>query len=409
MTTPVTPALQPDQTYAQVMHELYKEFHRDPELSMQEHRTQERIEGELDALGIPHFRCGGTGVVGIVENGEGRTAAFRADTDGLPIAEDTGVDYASAATGVLPDGTQVPVMHGCGHDTHVTTLLTAAKLLVRERGLWAGTLVLIFQPGEETAAGARAMVDDGLWEKAPRPEVILGQHVSPGKAGTVTLSRGPAMAMADSLKVTVHGRQTHGSQPEKGADPVVTAAAMVTRLQTVVSREVPPMESAVVTAATFHAGLKENIIPDRAEFTLNIRTLTPEVRTRVVAAVERIIRAEAAASGAPEPEIEKLYDFPLNYNDPATTDVVVPVLRGALGEGNVTVADPLLGSEDFGWLGESIGVPTVFWHFGGMAEEDPEGPTNHSPYFAPALEPTLSTGVRTATAALLHWLGSPRG
>lgn len=387
------------------MHELYKEFHRDPELSMQEHRTQARIERELEALGIPHFRCGGTGVVGIVENGDGPTAAFRADTDGLPIAEDTGLDYASTTSGTLPDGTKVPVMHGCGHDTHVTTLLTAAKLLVRGRELWAGTLVLIFQPGEETAAGARAMVEDGLWEKAPRPEVILGQHVSPGKAGTITLSRGPAMAMADSLKVTVHGRQTHGSQPENGIDPVVAAAAMVTRLQAVVSREVPPMESAVVTAATFHAGLKENIIPDRAEFTLNIRTLTPEIRTKVLAAVERIIRAEAVGSGAPEPEIEKLYDFPLNYNDPASTDTAVSVLREALGEENVTVTDPLLGSEDFGWLGESIGVPTVFWHFGGMPEEDPEGPTNHSPYFAPALEPTLSTGIAAATSTLLHWLG----
>lgn len=391
------------------MHELYKEFHRNPELSMQEHQTQQRIERELDAIGIPHFRCGGTGVVGVVENGDGPTVAFRADTDGLPIAEDTGLDYASTTSGTLPDGTKVPVMHGCGHDTHITSLLTAAKLLVREREQWAGTLVLIFQPGEETAAGARAMVDDGLWEKAPRPEVVLGQHVSPGKAGTITLARGSAMAMADSLKVTVHGRQTHGSQPENGTDPIVAASAMVTRLQSVVSRELSALDSAVVTVATFHAGLKENIIPDRAEFTLNIRSLTPEVRAKVLTAVERIIRAEAAASGAPEPEIEKLYDFPLNYNDPATTDTVVSVLRGALGEDNVTVGNPLMGSEDFGWLGESIGVPTVFWHFGGMPEADPEGPTNHSPYFAPALEPTLSTGVTAAASTVLRWLGSPRG
>lgn len=391
------------------MHELYKEFHRHPELSMQEHQTQQRIERELDAVGIPHFRCGGTGVVGVVENGDGPTVAFRADTDGLPIAEDTGLDYASTTSGALPDGTKVPVMHGCGHDTHITSLLTAAKLLVREREQWAGTLVLIFQPGEETAAGARAMVDDGLWEKAPRPEVVLGQHVSPGKAGTITLARGSAMAMADSLKVTVHGRQTHGSQPENGTDPIVAASAMVTRLQSVVSRELSALDSAVVTVATFHAGLKENIIPDRAEFTLNIRSLTPEVRAKVLTAVERIIRAEAAASGAPEPEIEKLYDFPLNYNDPASTDTVVSVLRGALGEDNVTVGAPLMGSEDFGWLGESIGVPTVFWHFGGMPEADPEGPTNHSPYFAPALEPTLSTGVTAAASTLLRWLGSPRG
>lgn len=407
MTTSPTAARLTDEEQA-AMHELYKEFHRTPELSMQEHQTQQRIERELDGLGIPHFRCGGTGVVGVVKNDGGPVVAFRADTDGLPIAEDTGLDYASTRSGALPDGTEVPVMHGCGHDTHITSLLTAAKLLVRQREQWAGTLVLIFQPGEETAAGARAMVDDGLWEKAPRPEVILGQHVSPGQAGTVTLARGAAMAMADSLKVTVHGTQTHGSRPENGKDPIVAASAMVTRLQGVVSRELSPLDSAVVTVGTFHAGLKENIIPDRAEFTLNIRSLTPEIRAKVLAAVERIIRAEAAASGALEPEVEQLYDFPLNYNHPATTDTVVSALREALDEENVTVGNPLMGSEDFGWLGESIGVPTVFWHFGGMADADPEGPTNHSPYFAPVLEPTLSTGVAAATATLLRWLETPQ-
>lgn len=395
------------------MHSLYRDLHQAPELSMQEHRTQERIEQELDALGIDHFRCGGTGVVGMIRNGGASelgdppapVVAFRADIDGLPIAEETGLPYASEARGTLPEGGEVPVMHGCGHDTHMTALLAAAWLLMRERDRWSGTLVLIFQPGEEIAAGARAMVEDGLWDRAPRPEVVLGQHVSPGKAGTVALTKGPAMAMADSLKVTVHGRQTHGAQPQQGIDPVVAAAAMVTRLQSVVSREISALDAAVVTVATFHAGLKENIIPEQAEFTVNVRSLTHQVRERVLGGIIRIIRAEAAAAGAPEPTVEKLYDFPMNFNDEHRAEEVLSALRSGLGSENVLSAPPAMVSEDFGWLGEAIGVPTVFWWFGGTREGDPEEPTNHSPQFAPVIEPTLETGSRAALAALLHWLG----
>jgi len=389
------------------MHDLYKTFHAHPELSMQEHQTAERIENELNELGIEYFRCGGTGVIALLRNGEGPTVAFRADTDGLPIEEQTGLDYASTVRGTLENGEEVPVMHGCGHDSHITTLLTAAGLLHEQRNRWSGTIVLIFQPGEETAAGARALIDDGLWDKAPLPDVILGQHVSPDRAGTVKISRGTAMAMADSLKITVHGQQTHGSQPENGLDPIVVAAHIVTRLQTIVSRELSALEEpAVVTVGTFHAGLKENIIPDRAEFTLNIRTLSPEVRHKVLASVTRIVNAEAAAASAPEPKIEELYDFPFNYNNEEKTDEVVRALREALGDENVELSGPMLASEDFGWLGQSVNVPTVFWWFGGTETGDPSGPTNHSPYFAPVLEPTLTTGTTTILAALLHWVGN---
>ncbi|MCO1338703.1 amidohydrolase [Kocuria polaris] len=387
------------------MHALYRHLHANPELSMQEHATADFIAAELDALGIENFRCGGTGVVGILRGGDGPVVAFRADTDGLPIAEDTGLDYASTATGTLADGTEVPVMHGCGHDTHVTALLTAARLLDASRDGWAGTIVLLFQPGEETAAGARAMVDDGLWDKAPRPEAVLGQHVMPLKAGTIAISSGTAMAMADALRVTVHGKQSHGSQPQHAIDPIVLASAMVTRLQTIVSRELDPLESAVVTIGTFHAGLKENIIPDRAEFTLNIRTLTPPVREQVLAAVERIVNAEAAASGAPAPTIEKLYDFPENFNDPDAAARVRAALGQALGAENVRASGPLMGSEDFGHLGSAIGVPTVYWMFGGFDRDD-DLPVNHSPFFGPVLEPTLTTATRAAIAGLLAWVGT---
>lgn len=408
MTDALAPALDGfacDTAELEQMHRLYRTLHADPELSMQEHRTAARIEGILDELGVERFRCGGTGVVGVLRNGEGPVVAFRADTDGLPIAEQTGLEYASTVRGTLPDGTEVPVMHGCGHDTHVTALVTAARLLLRERSRWAGTVVLIFQPGEETAAGARAMVDDGLWDRAPRPEVVLGQHVSPARAGTVRLSRGPAMAMADSLRVRVLGRQTHGSQPENGRDPIVAAAAMVTRLQTIVSRELAAQEPAVVTVGTFHAGLKENIIPAEAEFTINVRTLSPDVRTRVLTSIRRIIRAEALAADLEEPEISEIYDFPLNFNDEEHAETMLTVLGAALGEEQVTACGPQMGSEDFGWLAESIGVPSVFWFFGGSADGDPEGPTNHSPFFGPLLEPTLSTAVTAALAGLLHWVG----
>ncbi|MFD1210619.1 amidohydrolase [Arthrobacter sp. GCM10027362] len=391
------------------LHELYRHLHAHPELSMQEHRTAELIEQHLDGLGIENFRCGGTGVVGVLRNGEGPVVGFRADTDGLPIAEDTGLDYASTATGTLPDGTEVPVMHGCGHDTHVSVLLTVARMFAEDREAWAGTLVLIFQPGEETAAGAAAMVADGLWERAPKPEIVYGQHVMTGLAGTVSLSVGSAMAMADSLKVTVHGRQSHGSQPQDAIDPVVLGAHMVVRLQTIVSRELDPRQAAVVTVGTFHGGLKENIIPASAEFTLNIRTFDEGVRARVLASVRRIISAEAAASGAPEPEIEELYTFPACYNEPAEAEALAGVFRTALGEGAVSIVPPVMGSEDFGHLAAAIGVPAVYWTFGGHPAEVLDGggpvPVNHSPYFAPVMEPTLSTGVNAAVAALAARLG----
>lgn len=388
-----------------VLHDTYRHLHRTPELSMQEHRTAEFIERRLDEFGIEHFRCGGTGVVGILRNGDGPIVAFRADTDGLPIAEDTGAEYASTATGTLPDGTVVPVMHGCGHDTHVAAALGAVAAIVRQPEAWSGTIIWLFQPGEETAAGAAAMVADGLWDRVPRPEVVLGQHVIPFvPAGSAAIAVGDAMAMADSLRVTVFGRQSHGSQPQDSIDPIVIGAHMVTRLQTIVSRELPPQSPAVVTCGTFHAGLKENIIPDRAEFTLNIRTLSEETRGRVLAAVTRIVNAEADAAGAPRPSIEELYRFPLLHNDPGHSARVEAALRAELGEDGVMTIPPAMGSEDFGWLAQAIGVPNVYWVFGAYSPEtDPDAKPramNHSPFFLPEIEPTLGTGVRAAIAAI---------
>ncbi|MBY0687378.1 amidohydrolase [Microbacterium marinilacus] len=389
---------------------LYTHLHARPELSGQEHETAALIEERLDELGVERLRCGGTGVVGVLRNGDGPTVAFRADTDGLPILEDTGLPYSSSATGTLPDGTNAPVMHGCGHDTHVAALLTAARLLTAHRSSWAGTVVLLFQPGEETAWGARAMVDDGLWEKAPRPEVVLAQHVMPRPAGTVALRSGPMATLADSWRITVRGRQAHGSQPENAIDPIVLASWMVVRLQTIVARELSPRTPAVVTVGTFHAGLKENIIPDTAVFSVNVRTPDEQTRETVLSAIRRIVSAEAAASRAPEPTIEEINSFPRLVNDASLTPRVTEAFVRAFGQDAVEHAELGMGSEDAGWLGDAIGVPTVFWGFGAFdrdlfaGEGQPMG--NHSPQFAPDARHAMTTGISAALVAILSFLGT---
>ncbi|MBE9375277.1 amidohydrolase [Saccharopolyspora sp. HNM0983] len=397
------------------LNRLYRHLHAHPELSMQEHRTAELIEQHLASSGVPTFRCGGTGVVGVLENGPGPVVAFRADTDALPITEQTGLDHASTATGTLPDGTTTDVMHGCGHDTHVSSLLIAARLLARAREAWSGTAVLIFQPGEETAAGARAMVDDGLWDRAPRPEVVLGQHVGPGSAGEVHYRTGTAASMADSWEVTMFGRGGHGSQPQRCIDPIVQVAHTITRIQAVVAREVDPARSAVVTVGRISGGLKENIIPDSAVFTLNVRTFDERVRERVLASLRRIIAAEAEASGAPEPTITELSRFPRLINDEEATARTMAALAEHRGGSGVSAAEePLMGSEDFGVLGEAIGVPSCFWFIGGTnpdvhaaARELAEDvPGNHSPLFAPDPGPTLPRMVEAAVVGMLAFLDS---
>ncbi|WP_010147038.1 amidohydrolase [Serinicoccus profundi] len=386
------------------LHELYRHLHAHPELSMQEEATAALIEERMGGLGYDVFRCGGTGVVATLRNGEGPVVGFRADTDALPVEEDTGLEYASTARGTMPDGTDVPVMHACGHDMHVTAAIGAATLLAGDREAWSGTVVFLFQPGEETAQGAVSMLDDGLWERAERPEVIYGQHVWPGITGTIDVTPGPAMTFSDAWRVTVRGRGGHGSQPESTIDPVVLAAHMIVRIQSLKSREVPAQKAAVITIATIHAGLKENIIPATAEFTVNMRNLDADVREHLLGALRRVILAEAMASDAPEPVIEEIYTFPLLVNDEEETARVIEVLRGAIGEEQVNEIPAVMGSEDFGALPDAIGVPGVYWFFGGLTREEVEGEeptvTNHSPHFGPQLEPTLGIGVSAAYAVL---------
>lgn len=387
----------------------YRDLHAHPELSMQEHRTAGIIIEQLTTLGFEVRQVGGTGVVGWLVNGDGPTLAFRADTDALPVAEDTGLDYASTATGTLPDGTTTAVMHACGHDVHTTCGLGIAAHLAAHRDLWQGTLVMIFQPGEEIGAGARAMVADGLWDVAPRPEAVFGQHVTSTRTGTVDVTPGLAMAMADSWRVIVHGRGGHGSRPEAALNPVLLAAHMVVRLQSVVANEVSAREVSVVTVATFHGGTKENVIPDQATFTLNLRHHKQSVRDKVTSAIRRVLAAEAAASGAPEPTVEVIADFPLTVNDPAQAEQTRAVLSTEFGADAVTSSPPRMGSEDFTVLATAIDVPSTFWYLGSLSDEvvDAEGPSPsaHSPFFAPDAEPTITHGVRAGVAVLLARFG----
>lgn len=386
--------------------QTYTDLHRHPELSLEEHQTSKLVEEKLAAFGYSVSRIGGTGIVGTLGNGEGPTVLARADMDALPVTEATGLPYSSTVDGI---------MHACGHDVHVSTLLGAAKLMADGREAWSGTYIVLFQPAEEVGAGSRAMIDDGLVTKVPRPDVALAQHVMPFAAGTLATTAGPVLSAADSLKITVHGKGAHGSMPHMAVDPVVLASSIVLRLQTVVSRETTPGEFAVVTVGALNAGATSNIIPDRATLLLNIRTYDNKVRSTVLAAIQRIVGGECVAAGSPqEPEFEYYDQFPLTSNDTTVTNRVTEAFAAHFGDA-LSRATPQTASEDFSRIPDAFGAPYTFWLLGGM---DPEAyqaaaakgtvsrdiPGNHSPFFAPVMDPTLSTGVQAHVVAALSYL-----
>lgn len=385
---------------------IYEDLHRHPELSMQEHRSAGICADWLERHGYEVTRAVGlTGVVGVLRNGEGPTVLLRADMDALPMDEDTGLPYASEVPGVA---------HSCGHDLHMVWLMGAARVLAEARDAWRGTVLAVFQPGEEVAQGARAMVAD--WDQAglPRADVVLGQHVMVGAAGTVTYRPGVILSAGDSLQVTLFGRGAHGSQPQLSVDPVVMAASTVLRLQTIVSREVGPLDSAVLTVGALQAGTKENIIPEQATLKLNMRTYDEGVREHVMGAVKRICCAEAEASVAPKPpEFTVLSSYPLTNNDPDATARIVEAFHAQFGD-KALEGKPASASEDFSVFGRTWGVPYVFWFVGGTDPQTyqaarKEGtlrkiPSNHSPRFAPVLDPTLKTGLQSMLTAASVWL-----
>lgn len=401
------PSLLPD------LSSLYEDLHAHPELSFAEHRTAELLAARLRDLGYQVTTgVGRTGVVAVLANGPGPTVLLRADIDGLPVAEATGLPYASTVTVTDASGATVPVMHACGHDMHATWMIGAATLLATHRD-WSGTVMIVLQPAEEVGSGADAMVDDGLFERFGLPDVALGQHLGPFPAGLVLHHAGPTMAAADTVRVVLHGTGGHASRPETTVDPVVMAAHVVTRLQTIVSREVAATDTAVVTVGMLRAGSKENIIPDRAELGLSVRTFSPAVRQRVLGAVDRIVAGEAETAGAPRPpEVSSTVAAPLLDNDAAGTATVAAAFVRHFGPQRVAELTPLAGSEDFGVFGTRGGFPSVFWFVGGgdpdaiaaAAAQGREVPSNHSPYFAPVQHPTIATGVETMVTAALAWL-----
>src|SRR3954466_5885362 len=397
----------------------YKDIHTHPELSMQERRTAGVAAAWLRQQGYEVTEgVGGTGVVGLLRNGDGATVLLRADMDALPIQESTGLPYASDASGTDRFGQATAIAHSCGHDMHVVWLMGATRILAENRGVWHGTVMAVFQPGEETAQGARAMIADGMVKRFPKPDVTLGQHVMPLRAGQLGWRIGTILSAGDSWEVTLFGRGAHGSMPQKSIDPVVMAASSVMRLQAVVSREVAMTDSAVVTVGTLRAGESDNVIPDHAMLRLNVRTFKDEVRDRVLSAIRRILEAEATASGAPKPpDFSVLSEYPLTRNDEAATRKVVAALERRFGTDRMHEIEPATASEDFGLFGAAWNVPAVFWVVGGtdperfMAAEQAgkldEIPVNHAPDFAPVIHPTLRTGVEAMLAAAGAWLSSP--
>lgn len=387
--------------------ELYKFFHQHPELSLQEFETSKRIISELESYGVESIqRIGDTGVVAVISNGDGPVVALRGDIDALPMAERSGKEYAATGATQVDNNTgqETPVAHTCGHDVHISSLLGAVQAFNSHRELWNGTLMAVFQPAEETAAGARMMVEEGIVEKLSAPDVYLGQHVLGSLPGGAVGSRvGAVMSEAASIEITLHGKGSHGSMPNLGVDPIVLGSAIVTRLQSVISREIAASETAVLTVGSFHAGTKSNIIPDSAVLQLNTRAFSKDVAAHLHEAIERIVRSECAAARCPEPPEFKYYDqYPLTSNDESVTAHVRAAFDDFFGENSVDLAQ-VPASEDFSIIPDAFGIPYSYWGLGGFADQQ-NAPGNHSPAFAPDMQPTLDRGVEALVVAASAWL-----
>lgn len=394
---------------------IYKDLHQHPELSMQEVRTAKIAADHIEALGYEVTRdVGITGVVGVLRNGAGPTVMLRADMDALPMAENTGLPYASTVKAKDEDGVEVDVAHSCGHDMHVTWLMGVARVLAEHRDAWRGTVMVVFQPGEEVGRGAASMVADWRTEHFPKPDIILGQHVMVGSSGTVSYRPGVILSAGDSLKIRLFGRGSHGSQPQTSIDPVIMAASTTLRLQTIVSREISPMDNAVLTIGALQAGTKENIIPDEATIKLNMRTFDEDVREYMLASIKRICCAECDASNAERPpEFTTLSAYPLTENDAAATQRLADAFKAQFGD-MAYETKPASASEDFSIFGRAWSVPYVFWFIGGTdpqvyaqakaARQVNKIPSNHSPKFAPVIHPTLETGLHAMLTAASAWL-----
>ncbi len=399
---------------------FYIDLHQNPELGYQEVRSAGKIAEKLRALGYEVTTgVGKTGVVGVLKNGKGPIVLLRGDMDALPVKETTGLPYASTAT-ATDDGKTVPVMHACGHDVHMTALVGAATLLAKAKNRWRGTLLIVGQPAEEGGSGAKAMLRDGFGflERFGRPDFALSLHDMPSlAAGTVAVTPGYAMANSDSVDITFVGRGGHGSMPHVTVDPIVMAARFVTAVQTIVSREINPQDPAVVTVGSIHGGTRRNIIPNEVELKLTVRSFKPEVRAKLLAAISRIAKAEAAAAGAPEEPriVVSPTGYTATYNDLWLARQVTAAFESAFGKANVVDLPPVLGSEDFGDFGRAAGAPSLmFWvggtppaKFAAAGGDVTKLPSLHSSDWAPDREPTLKTGTAALAVAAMAVLARP--
>jgi amidohydrolase len=397
-------------------HALYLDLHQNPELSAHETQTAAKLAARWRSAGYDVTEhVGGTGVVAILKNGPGPTIMLRTELDALPVEEKTGLPYASKVRAKDDAGHDVAVMHACGHDLHMASILGTAEIMARSKDSWHGTLMLIGQPAEETIAGADAMVRDGLFTRFPKPDAAVALHVGNAQpAGMAAITPGVYNTNADSVRITIYGKGGHGAMPNTAIDPVVIAARTILALQTIVSREVRPGEMAVVTVGYIQAGTKNNIIPDHADMGLTIRTRKDDVRKQILAAITRITKAEAAAAGAPrEPLVERDEGTDLVYNNPALAERLRAPLEAALGKDKVVMAEPITPSEDFSYFVEQ-GVPGFYFSLGGadpakFAEAKAKGtelPSNHSPFFAPDVEPALRAGIAAEVAVLRNLLNT---
>lgn len=397
--------------------ELYRHFHQHPELSLFEKDTAAKLAAEWKAAGFEVTSgVGGHGVVALLKNGAGPTVMLRTDLDGLPVVEQTGLAYASKVKVKDAAGNDVGTMHACGHDIHITSLVAVARYFAANKNQWRGTLMLIGQPAEERVIGAKAMLDDGLFTRFPKPDVALAMHCDSAlAAGAVGCRAGYALANSDSVDVTLYGKGGHGAYPHTTVDPIVQAAQFILAVQTIVSREVKPTEPAVITVGSMHAGTKHNIIGDRAELQLTVRSYSDEVRAQLFKAIERKAKGIAMSMGAPEPSIKVTEGTPALYNDDKLNARVEGLFRRVFGDKQVTLGEQSMGGEDFSRYGKA-GVPVVMFRLGTieakrlarMYELGQEPPSLHSPLFYPDAEQTLETGVIAMASATLDLMAPPR-
>jgi hippurate hydrolase len=401
--------------YAARLSPLFIHFHQNPELPNFEFETAKRLAAEIRALGFEVTEgVGGTGIVAVLENGEGPTVMIRADMDGLPVKEDSGLPYASNATQVDADGLERPVMHACGHDVHITALVGTARQMAERRDAWSGTLVLIGQPAEERISGARRMLEDGLYERFPKPDYALAFHVSAdGPAGKVTVPLDVVASSSDSVDIVVHGVGAHGASPHRGVDPVLVAAQIVVSLQSLVSRTISPLESGVITVGAINGGTKHNIIGDRVEMQLTVRSDDAEVREALLDGIDRVAAGTATALGVPDelmPEVIRspVETTPPTINDGATARRVLEAIGGGMGE-EALYAEPRkgMGAEDFAYFVQpERGVKGVYFAVGGTpADELGTQPSHHSPFFKVEPGPSIRSGVEASVLAAMALFG----